>query len=311
LPSQTCDVAAIGQNAVDTLILARKYPTFAGKERFDSEIVAPGGQVATAAVTCASLGLRTRYVGSVGDDAAAGVQRASLVAAGIDLAHIVERTGCATQSAYIVVDAEAGERTVLWRRDPGLALQPREVRPEWIAGARLVHLDAGDLPAIIRVAEMARAAGIPVSLDADTLYPELGRLFASVDYLVAASGLLEKWTNEGNPVRALERAQHEYGCRAVGVALGAGGCLLFTDGRMHYSPGFSVDCIDTTGAGDVFHGAFCYSVLEKMAWPDALDFSNAMAALNCRALGARGAIASREEAAGLMRTGERRRRAGF
>ena len=310
------DIVGIGQNAVDTLILADRYPVYAGKERFQEEILSPGGQVATAMVACARLGLRTRYIGTVGDDNRARIQRESLIAAGIPAPNLIERPGCTTQSAYIVIDRSSGERTVLWHRDAALELRPEEIGPAWLTGARMLHLDAGDLAAATRAAEHARCLGIPVSLDADTRYPELGRLFANVDYLIAASGLLEAWTGEPEPARAIEKTQQEYGCRAVGITLGAQGCLLRADGKLHYSPGFVVDCADTTGAGDVFHGAFCYSVLEvpdpkAMCWPDALDFSNAMAALNCRAPGARGAIASREQAVELVRTGARRWREGL
>jgi sulfofructose kinase len=90
------------------------------------------------------------------------------------------------------------------------------------------------------------------------------------------------------------------------MTLGAEGALARVDGRYLYSPGFIVDCVDTTGAGDVFHGAFCYSVIENMPVRDALEFSNAMAALNCTALGARGHIAGLAEAQSLL--GSRRRR---
>ena len=300
------DIVCIGQNAVDTLIVADRVPASGGKEWFGQEMVAPGGQVATAAVACARLGLPTKYIGTLGDDERAIVQRQSLLSEGIDISGVIGRDGCATQTAYIIIDRDSGERTVLWRRDPGLALRPDEVKPEWFADARMVHCDAGDMPAIIKVAETARALGIPVSLDADTQYPELGRLFASVDYLIAAAGLLEAWTGESDTARAIEKTQLEYGCRAVGVTLGADGCLLRAAGQLHYSPGFAIDCIDSTGAGDVFHGAFCYSVLEAMPLPDALDFANAMAALNCCALGARGNVARCEEAAELVRHGARR-----
>jgi sulfofructose kinase len=175
----------------------------------------------------------------------------------------------------------------------------------------MLYLDAGDLPAVIRAAQIARAHQIPVALDADTAYPQLDQLFPNVDYLIATSGLLESWTNEPDPARAIERAHQAYGAKAVGITLGGDGCLVLAAGKMHYSAGFVVDCVDTTGAGDVFHGAFCYSVLRNMPWPDALDFSNAMAALNCRALGARGAIATPQEVLALVRTGERRRLPGF
>jgi sulfofructose kinase len=89
--------------------------------------------------------------------------------------------------------------------------------------------------------------------------------------------------------------------------LGAHGALAYTGGRFHYSPAFIVNCIDTTGAGDVFHGAFCYAVLQQMPIADALEFSNAMAALNCTAPGARGRIANAEEARAFMQSGIARR----
>ena len=305
------DIACIGQNAVDTLILADRYPVHGGKEWFSEEVESPGGQVATAAVACARLGMRTKYIGTLGDDARAEVQRKSLVAEGIDIADVIERPGCATQTAYIVIDKSTGERTVLWRRDVGLALQPADVQPAWFAGVRMLHIDAGDLPAITHVAEAARKLGIPVSLDADTAYPLLEELFQQTDYLIAARGLLETLTGVPDPARAIEITQSEFGCRAVGITLGDEGCLLRIDGQLHYSPGFVVDTIDTTGAGDVFHGAFCYSVLNEMPIPDALDFANAMAALNCRDYGARGAIATRDEAFELIRTGQRRSREDF
>jgi sulfofructose kinase len=304
------DIACIGQNAVDTLILADRYPAHGGKEWFGEEMESPGGQVATAAVACARLGMRTKYIGTLGDDGRAEVQRRSMAIEGIDIGGMIERTGCATQTAYIVIDKSTGERTVLWRRDAALELRPDEVASEWIADARLLHMDAGDLPAAVRCAEIAKALGVPVSLDADTPYPLLDELFPNVDYLIAARGLLETLTGEPDPARAIEITQREFGCRAVGITLGAEGALLRIDGRIHYSPGFVIDTVDTTGAGDVFHGAFCYSVLNEMPIPDALDFANAMAALNCRGYGARGAIACCEEALELMRTGRRRFREG-
>jgi len=98
----------------------------------------------------------------------------------------------------------------------------------------------------------------------------------------------------------------EYKMRVAAMTLGAHGSLALEDGKFVYSPAFVVNCVDTTGAGDVFHGAFCYAVLEGMPMRESLDFSNAMAALNCTALGARGGIRGRAEAMSLMSRAERR-----
>ncbi len=97
----------------------------------------------------------------------------------------------------------------------------------------------------------------------------------------------------------------EYHIVAPGMTLGRDGALVFWHGRFYYSPGFVVETVDTTGAGDVFHGAFIYGVLEGWEMDRILDFANAMAALNCTAVGARGGIRSRREAEKLVATGSR------
>jgi sulfofructose kinase len=127
-----------------------------------------------------------------------------------------------------------------------------------------------------------------------------------VDYLVASSEFPTAWTGQSDPFKALELMQREYGMKVAAMTLGAHGAVARENGEFFYSPAFVVNCVDTTGAGDVFHGAFCYAVLQEMPMRDALEFSNAMAALNCTALGARGGIRGLEEIHGLMARGERR-----
>ena len=103
----------------------------------------------------------------------------------------------------------------------------------------------------------------------------------------------------------------EFRVRTPGMTLGRDGALVYHAGRFIYSPGFVVETVDTTGAGDVFHGAFAYAVLAGFDMERGLDFSNAMAALNCTALGARGGIKSRAEAENLMATGRRQVNAAY
>lgn len=300
------DVVGVGLNATDTLLLLPQFPAYGGKVPFDEEVLSAGGQVASALATCARLGLRAKYIGTVGDDERGRVQMESLRGTGIDLEHVQVRKGCANQSAYILIDRTTGERTVLWRRPEALRIDPEEIVPEQITCARLLHIDGHDTPAVARAAEIARRAAIPVTVDVDTIYPGFERVLPNVDYLLASAEFPGRWTNERDPFQALERIQKEYGMRCAGMTLGAFGALARMEGRFFYSPGFEVNCVDTTGAGDVFHGAFCYAVIERLPMEEALDFSNAMAALNCTALGARGGIRTAAEARALMSRGERR-----
>jgi sulfofructose kinase len=289
------DLVGVGLNATDTLLVVSHFPAYAGKVPFEAEILSPGGQVASAMVAAARLGLRVKYIGTVGDDERGRIQLASLRETGINLDDVEVRKDCPNQTAYIVIDRSTGERTVLWSRPECLRLEPESITPEKITGARMLHIDAHDTPAVEKAARIARAHGIPVTVDVDTIYHGFDRVLGSVDYLVASSEFPGQWTSERDPFRALTMIQEEYGMKVAAMTLGAHGALARVDGSFVYSPAFVVNCVDTTGAGDVFHGAFCYAVLEGMDMREALDFSNAMAALNCTAIGARGGIATLDE----------------
>ncbi|MFN7541484.1 MAG: carbohydrate kinase family protein [Acidobacteriota bacterium] len=300
------DVVGIGLNATDTLIIVPHFPSYAGKGPFSQEILSPGGQVASAMVTCARLGLRTRYVGTIGDDERGRLQIESLLGSGINLDFVQQRTGCPNQSAYIIIDQATGERTVFWQRPDCLRLRPEEITEEMITSARLLHIDGHDTPAMEKAARIARENGIPVTVDVDTIYKGFERVLPYVDYLVASSEFPIQWTHQSDPLKALELIQEEYGIRCAAMTLGAHGALALYEGKFHYSPAFVVNCVDTTGAGDVFHGGFCYGVLAGWDIDRILDFSNAMGALNCTAIGARGGIATLEKAAKLMDRADRR-----
>ena len=298
--SLTADVLGIGLNATDTLLLVREFPPYAGKVAFERELLSPGGQVATAIVTCASLGLRTKYIGTIGDDLRGQIQRESLEKTGVDTSGVMVRPGCPNQTAYIIIDERTGERTVLWQRFDCLRLIPADINADDIRNARLVHIDGYDIDAAAHAAAIARNAGVPVSLDVDTVYPGFESVLRHVDYLVAGSGWPAKWTGESDPFLALPMLQREYGLRIAAMTLGDQGALAFSNGTWTYSGAFEVNCADTTGAGDVFHGALCYALLSEMPLQQALDFSNAAAAINCTAIGARGHIPCLSEVESLL-----------
>jgi sulfofructose kinase len=300
------DVVGVGLNATDTLIVIPHFPAYGGKVPFHEEILSPGGQVASAMVTCASLGLRARYIGTIGDDERGRIQMQSLQASGVNLDHVQLRKGCPNQSAYILIDQSTGERTVFWNRPDCLAISAHEITEDQIASARMLHIDGHDTAAVGHAAKIARAHGIPVSVDVDTIYAGFEHVLPYVDYLIASSEFPGRWTKIEDPFQALCAIQEQHGMKVAAMTLGAHGSLALVNGEFLYSPAYVVNCLDTTGAGDVFHGAFCYSVLEDMPIGEALDFSNAMAALNCTAIGARGGIKTERDVRQLMARAERR-----
>ncbi len=300
------DVVGVGLNATDTMIVVPHFPAYGGKAPFTREFVSVGGQVASAMVTCARLGLHAKYIGTVGDDERGRIQLESLRESGVNIDHVQQRVNCPNQSAYIIIDQSTGERTVFWSRPDCLRISPAQIAENQITCARLLHIDGHDTPAVEHAACIARSHGIPVTVDVDTIYSGFDRVLPLVDYLIASSEFPAHWTGIEDPFDALATIQAKFGMRVAAMTLGAQGSLALVDGAFIYSPAFVVNCVDTTGAGDVFHGAFCYSVLQKMPVAEALEFSNAMAALNCMALGARGGIAAVEDAKQLIATGSRR-----
>jgi sulfofructose kinase len=294
------DVLGIGLNATDTLLLVDEFPQYAGKVPFRRELLSPGGQVATAIVACARLGLRAKYIGTLGDDDRGRIQRESLEGTGIDTSGLILRSGCPNQTAYIVIDRSTGERTVFWQRAECLRLSPAELRAEDIANSRLLHLDGYDIEAAAYAASLARAHRVPVSLDVDTVYPGFDSVLQRVDYLVAGSNWPAKWTGETDPFAALACLRREYRMPVAAMTLGDRGALALSAEGWTYSAAFEVACSDTTGAGDVFHGAFCYAILRGYNMQAALDFSNAAAALNCTAIGARGHVPVLSEVNALL-----------
>lgn len=308
---KTFDVVGVGLNATDVLILVPHFPAYGGKAPFVKEILSPGGQVASAMVACVKLGLRTKYIGSVGDDKGGRILMRSLERSGIDIAHVQLRRNCPNQSAYIVIDQTTGERTILWQRPDCLRIDPVHIAPDQILCAELLHIDGHDTAAVEHAARIAHGHGIPVTVDVDTIYHGFDKVLPYVDYLIASTNFPVEWTSQRDPFLALELIQKEYGMRVAAMTLGPYGALALVDGQYLYSPAFVVNCQDTTGAGDVFHGAFCYAVVKGYSIHDALELSNAMAALNCKALGAQGGIRSLDEARRLVESGERRSNPDF
>jgi sulfofructose kinase len=301
------DIVSIGLNATDTLIRVPRFPAFDSKTKILSSSLLPGGQAATAAVACRRWGLRSRYVGKIGDDAAGRMQREEFAREEVQ-AHLIEVPNCASQLAFIIVDEGTGERTILWQRDDRLDLRPEELPREWIRGARLVHVDGHPCAPAAAAARSAREGGAMVTADLDNLYPGVEELLEHVDFMIGSRDFPERLVGIPELPESLPEIMRRFGCRVAGATLGRDGVLTWDGTQFHYCPAFRVDAVDTTGAGDVFHAGFAYSLLRGDALPVILEFACAAAGLNCTALGARGGIRPVSEIEKLRREGPRRER---
>jgi sulfofructose kinase len=298
------DVVGVGINATDTIIRLPHFPVLDSKVELLSADVKPGGQVASAIVACRRWGLSARYVGKIGDDAAGKLQVEEMQREGVDSRWIIT-PGSTSQSSYILVDEHSGERTVLWKRDPRIALRPEDLQREWISEARALLVDGHDTEAAAQAARWAREAGIPVVGDFDNRYPHIEVLLEYTSFIIASKDFPERLTGEKDLLKSLPNIFRRFKCRLTGATLGRLGVLVWDGKEFLLCPGFQVRATDTTGAGDVFHGAFLYGLLRDWKMEEILEFSCAAAALNCTAPGARGGIASLDKIAELRGSGKR------
>ena len=297
------DLVGVGLNATDTLLPLHHFPSRGSKVEFRSANVLPGGQVATAVIACQKWGLRTRYVGKIGDDSAASLHREEFLRHGVE-AHLLPAPGCPSQQAFILID-ETGERTVLWKRDDRLTLRPEELQRDWVVNSRALHLDGHDTAAAATAAGWARAEGIPVIADLDDLYPGYEALLANVHYLITSRDIPGRLTGKRDLREALPAVRDRFDCTLAAATLGEEGVLGWDGSQFCYSPAFRIEPRDTTGAGDIFHAGFIYGLLQ--GWPQQrqFEFACAAAALNCTALGARGGIHPVEDIERLIAAGPR------
>jgi len=282
------DLVGVGLNATDTLIPLPAYPERGSKLEYSTAIVMPGGQVASTVVACQTWGLRTRYVGKLGDDDAARLHEEAFQRAGVE-AQLIKVHGGVSPQSLILVDA-GGERTVLCRRDEQMTLKPEELRREWVTNARLLHLDGHDTAAATLAASWARQAGIPVVADLDSTYDGIEELVANIDYLIVSKDFSCRLMDDNNLERALRGMLSRYGCKLSAATLGEDGVLAWDGKQLVHCAAYRVPVVDTTGAGDIFRAGFIYGLMQEWPLERQLDFSCAAAAMNCMAQGARGGI---------------------
>ena len=152
----------------------------------------------------------------------------------VEFAEIVE--GARNQIAFITVEARSGERTIVWDRDDRLAYKPEEAPAEFGSLGRVLHLDAHDPPACVRVAQAARASGTIVSADIDNVYEGLPELLPLIDILIGSKEFPRRVTGIIDARAALVELKARYGCALVGMTIGAAGAVVYGDGSFIESP---------------------------------------------------------------------------
>ena len=292
LTDREFDVLGFGTNAVDFLITVPHFPEFASKIELNEYVRAAGGEIASTMVGMQRLEARTSYAGTFGDDDAGRFGWASLQDEAVDLTYARMVDGAATQIAFIVIDENSGERTVIWKRDSRLSVSADVAPVDAVSRCRILHMTPHDTEACIRLAEAAREAGTVVSLDIDNVFDGVERLLPLVDILITSSEFPKRLLGISDTKEALTVIHERYRNALVGMTLGERGSAMYCEGEYFESSGFAVPggCKDTTGAGDAFRTGLLYGLLRNEPVDVAARMANSVAALKCRRVGARSAL---------------------
>lgn len=297
-PDARYDVTGLGEISIDTVARIDRWPRVGDKEALASWREQAGGQLATAVLGCARLGLRTALLGAVGSDEAADRALTALAEAKVDLEGVRRVEGARTRSAWVFVRNSDGERTILAHRDPALVLRRGPAEQERIRASRLLMVDTTDLDGARWAVEHARAAGVPVMLDADGLFPSWSTFLERVDFPVVSRHFADELGQSRDPRACLE-ALSRLGARGAVVTLGEAGAIGRFGDEVISVPAYRVDVRDTTGAGDAFHAGFASGLLRGLSARECMRFACAVAALNCTGPGAQEGLPDADEVAAL------------
>lgn len=257
-------------------------------------LIQGGGPAATATVAAARLGMKTAFLSMVGDDDPGRRILQDLEAENIFTGSMRVRQDSTSPIAYCWIDQPTGKRSIAWTRGTLRELDPSELDMERILNAKLLHLDGHNTAAAIVAAEEARKHGVLVSLDAGTIRPGVEKIMEHTDLLFTSEYFARTWTGEQDLEKALLKLV-KIGAKVTGVTMGDKGSIAIDNGKIIHCPAFRVTPVDTTGAGDVFHGAFAVKYLESADLYESMRFASAVSAVKCRKLGGRAGIPTRRQ----------------
>jgi len=248
-----------------------------------------GGPVATALTTLSRLGVSCRFYGVIGDDREGTAIRQSLHEEGVYVSGLVTRSRASSQSAFILIEKLAATRTIFWKRPSGEPLSPEELPRDFLEGADFLLLDGLMKDVSLFAARQAKEAGIPIVLDAGRVRDGTLELARLSDYVVGSEEFARdlSWKDDAAQFKSKIK-KHGFGITTI--TLGARGSVTYADDKVIIIPAFPVETVDTTGAGDVFHGGYIYGLLRKWSLEATVRFASAVAAMKCRKVGGRAGI---------------------
>jgi len=291
------DIVGIGSPVMDLVVNVPYIPNEEGAMGASDIFHQGGGNCASAMATAARLGARAGMLGRVGGDATGDFVLKDLIYNGVDTSRII-RGAPDTSSSYCVAisESEKGTRKFLVRPSNVGRITPEELAYDYIKTAKILHIESGGDPASLAGAKCAKENGVTVSIDAGYYSKRTEILMPYVDIFISSEffykGMFPDDYGPSGYRRNFEKIL-EMGPSVVWVTLGERGCVGLVDGVMYELPSFKVPVVDTTGAGDDFHGAYIAIMLEGLSHVECARHASAVSAIKCTFIGGRTGLPDR------------------
>lgn len=286
-------VSCVGITVRDIIFPVEALPYGPGKTQVPERHEVGGGPAANASVTVTRLGGLGRFVGPVGDDTLGQQLKVELERSGVDTSRIRVVPGCRSPLSTVVVDG-AGERSIVNHTDPRLFEAADVIDTADLEGSDAVLVDVRWAAGASAALDWAASRGVPGIVDFDIGAGESQPLLDRASHLVFSANAARVVGGDGDLERALRNVTTLTDAW-VAATDGANGTMWIEDGEIRRREAYRVDVVDTTGAGDVYHGAFSLALAEAMTIEAAIDFASAGAALSCMRFGGRTGIPTRNE----------------
>lgn len=297
MKTRVFDVIGLGNCAADFLGIIPYYPALDERVQIVQLDRQGGGEAATAIVTLARLGASTSFVGKIGDDDLGRFIKHEFETESVDTSHLVIEKGKTSLFAFCAIDQGSGRKTIFWHKETS-PLNPEDLDRNFITSTRILHLDQRELKAGFTAAAWAKKSGILVSVDIDDFNSRLEKLIKITDIFIGSQKCKNYFAND--PWEASEKVSL-LGPKIVVFTLGERGCFIKSIEESFMEPAFEVKVVDTTGAGDVFHGAFIYGLLQNWSLRKIARFANATSAIKCTKIGGRSGIPTLKEVTAFLK----------
>lgn len=249
-----------------------------------------GGPVPIALICLSRLGLKTKIIGKIGDDKYGKIIREKLEEEGVNTSSLVIDKGAISPFSFILIDLQTRKRTIIFNPGCSFNLKEDEIDLSLIEKAKYLHLDGALLDVSKKTASYAKSKNVKTSLDIALLFPGLEELLKYIDIFIPPKEVGRNLAKEKDDFEKICKNLLNFGPEIVCITLGEDGCVVGNKDKVIKVPSHQVNVVDTTGAGDVFHGAFLYGMLQGWDIEKIARFSNAVSAINCTKIGGREGI---------------------